>query len=94
MCGNASLAQTPDPRIASGRTLATNCMQCHGVNGMPKSNGFDSLVGKSYSEIKKELTEMKSKTGSTEAEEEIMIVHAKAYTAEEIDAIAFFLSQP
>jgi cytochrome c553 len=94
LCESAALGQTVDPRIASGRTLATNCMQCHGVNGMPKSSGFDSLVGKSYSEIKKELLEMKAKTGSIEADEELMVVHAKSYTDTEIDAMAYFLSRP
>jgi cytochrome c553 len=92
--GSAAMAQTADPRIANGRTLATNCMQCHGVNGMPKNNGFDSLVGKSYSDLKQKLTSMKSKTGTVEADEEIMVVHAKAYTDAEIDAIAYFLSRP
>ena len=69
-------------------------MQCHGVNGMQKSNGFDSLVGKSYSDLKEKLTSIKRKTGAVEADEEIMIIHAKAYTDAEIDAIAYFLSRP
>lgn len=94
LCGSASLAQTIDAtKAANGRILASNCTQCHSTNGQSRSNGFDSLAGKSYSELKKELLEMKAKTSvGGEADEEIMIVHAKAYTADEIDLIAYYLS--
>ncbi len=94
MCASAALAQNIDPRIAKGRVLASNCTQCHSTNGQSRSNSFDSLVGKSYAEIKKDLMEMKTKTGSIEPDDELMVVHAKAYTDDELDAIAYFLSLP
>jgi sulfide dehydrogenase cytochrome subunit len=49
-----ALAQTPP----AGRLLASNCFQCHGTNG--KGPGFDSLNGKSASEINKDLIEFRS----------------------------------
>lgn len=68
-----------------GRTLAANCFQCHGTNG----NGLEHLAGKSAKEITEELTEMKAKNPRAE----IMNVHAKAYTTEEIKLIADYFSQ-
>lgn len=96
LCGGGSLAQTVDAaKAAKGRVLASNCTQCHSTRGQYRSGGFDSLVDKTYAEIKKDMMEMKAKTpGSGEASQEIMIVHAKAYTDEEIDLIAYYLSLP
>lgn len=81
------------PDVRTGRLLASNCTQCHGANGQPR-DGIESLTGKSYSSLKKEMLEMAKKSPTSEAEEEIMIIHAKAYTPAEIDAIAYFLSLP
>lgn len=91
LCESVALGQTVDPRVAQGRTLSTNCMQCHGVNGMPKAGGIDSLGGKSYNDLKNSLSDFAKKTPAPGGGE-IMIVHAKTYTTEEIDAIAYFLS--
>jgi len=68
-----------------GRTLAANCFQCHGTNG----NGLEHLAGKNASEIIEELTKMKTKNPRAE----IMNLHAKAYTTEEIKLIADYFSQ-
>jgi len=59
-----------------GRLLASNCFQCHGVNGA-RSKAFDSLAGKN--DVYKELLEMNQSSG-TEREEELMAVHAKAFS--------------
>ena len=57
-----------------GRLLASNCFQCHGTNG--NGPGFDTLAGKSASEIYQELKEFQSgKEGNG-----IMARHAMAYT--------------
>jgi len=71
-----------------GRLLASNCFQCHGTNG--KGPGFDSLAGKSSSEIYKELKEFQSgKEGNG-----IMARHAMAYTDAQMQLIAnWFASQ-
>lgn len=87
----ASASAAPDVR--TGRLLASNCTQCHGANGQPR-DGIESLAGKSYSSLKKDMLEMATKSAASEAEKEIMIIHAKAYTPAEIDAIAYFLSLP
>lgn len=70
----------------SGRLLASNCFQCHGTNG--KGPGFDTLAGKSASEIYKELKEFKSgKEGNG-----IMAKHSMLYTDAQMQQIANWLS--
>ncbi len=69
-----------------GRYLAANCFQCHGTNGYA---GELKIAGESASEIISELNEMKSKP----AGENIMNVHARAYTDSEISLIADFFSK-
>jgi Cytochrome c553 len=69
-----------------GRTLAANCFQCHGTDGY----GMESLAGEKSSEIIDELQEMQFEP----ARKDIMVVHALAYTAEEIALIAdYFFKQ-
>ena len=46
--------------LNNGRLLASNCTQCHSTNVLPKSGGYDSLVGESYNEIYGELREFQS----------------------------------
>lgn len=71
-----------------GRLLASNCFQCHGTNG--NGPGFDTLAGKSASEIYQELKEFQSgKEGNG-----IMARHAMAYTDAQMQLIAnWFASQ-
>ncbi len=90
LMAGAAGAQTLGPN--EGRLLASNCMQCHGTNGQPRVGGIESLAGKSYSKIKSEMAELARKSPASEPDKEIMIVHAKAYTPAEIDAIAHYLS--
>jgi sulfide dehydrogenase cytochrome subunit len=78
-----ALAQSPVE--VPGRLLASNCFQCHGTNG---SGGFERLAGMSASELIGEMREM-----SAEKTPEIMDVHARAYTAAQIQAIANYLSK-
>jgi sulfide dehydrogenase cytochrome subunit len=69
-----------------GRTLAANCFQCHGTNGVA---GELKIAGESSSEIIGELNEMRAK----DPRSNIMNVHALAYTPDEIKLIADFFSK-
>lgn len=72
--------------IPAGRLLASNCFQCHGTNG--KGPGFDTLAGKSASELYSELKEFQSgKEGNG-----IMARHAMGFTDTQLRAIAAWLS--
>ena len=71
-----------------GKILAGNCFQCHGTNG--KNGPWDSLAGKSASEIYAELKDLQTKTTGDEA---IMGVHARSYTDEQLRQIADFFSK-
>lgn len=76
-------AQTAPP---AGRLLASNCFQCHGTNG--KGPGFDTLAGKSASEIYKDLKEFQSgKEGNG-----IMAKHAMGYTDAQLLSLSSWLS--
>lgn len=81
--GLSAQAQTALP---AGRLLASNCFQCHGTNG--KGPGFDTLAGKSASEIYQELREFKSgKEGNG-----IMAKHAMGYTDAQLLSLSSWLS--
>ncbi len=69
-----------------GRTLAANCFQCHGTNGVA---GELKIAGESAAEIIGELNEMRAK----DPRSNIMNVHALAYTTDEIKLIADFFSK-
>lgn len=74
------------PANTSGRLLASNCFQCHGTNG--KGPGFDTIGGKSASEIYKELKEFRSgKEGNG-----IMAKHAMGYTDAQLQSLAAWLA--
>ena len=68
----ATINYTYSPNDA--RLQASNCFQCHGVNGA-YSKAFEGLAGSS--EVYQELLEMSQAT-SVEREKELMAVHAKA----------------
>lgn len=70
-----------------GRSLAANCFQCHGTNGHTTSDM--GLAGKSASKIIDEINDMKRKNPA----ENIMNMHAQAYTDAEIKLIADFFSK-
>jgi sulfide dehydrogenase cytochrome subunit len=69
-----------------GRNLAANCFQCHGTNGYA---GELKIAGESASGIISEFNEMKTKPVG----ENIMNVHARAYTDAEIKLIGDFISK-
>ena len=69
-----------------GRLLASNCFQCHGTNG--KGPGFETLAGKSASELYKEMKEFQSgKEGDN-----IMARHVMGYTDAQLQSLAQWLS--
>lgn len=76
--------------VDDGRLLASNCFQCHGVNGKPGTGGFDDLAGED--DIYKELLEMRAET-SIDREEELMATHAKFFTLTEMDLISKFFAK-
>ena len=81
----AAQAQTATPPPA-GRLLASNCFQCHGTNG--KGPGFDTLAGKSASELYKDMVEFRSgKEGKG-----IMAKHSMGYTDAQLRQLAQWLS--
>lgn len=69
-----------------GRLLASNCFQCHGTNGYA---GELKIGEQSASSIISDINAMKTK----DPRANIMNVHAKAYTTEEIQLIANYISQ-
>lgn len=69
-----------------GRVLASNCFQCHGTNGYA---GELKIGEQSASSIISDMNEMRTK----DPRSNIMNVHAKAYTNEEIKLIANYISQ-
>ena len=76
-----------NPTVQSaGRLLASQCFQCHGSEGVSKTN-IDSLAGESRNEIIEELTEMQGKNKN-----EIMHLQAKGYSAEQIRLIADYFA--
>jgi cytochrome c553 len=84
LAAGAAQAQTAAP--PAGRLLASNCFQCHGTNG--KGPGFDTIGGKSASEIYKELKEFQSgKEGNG-----IMAKHAMGYSDAQLQSLAAWLS--
>ena len=69
-----------------GRVLASNCFQCHGTNGYA---GELKIGEQSASSIISDMNEMRNKNPRSN----IMHVHAKAYTTEEIKLIADYISK-
>jgi sulfide dehydrogenase cytochrome subunit len=70
----------------AGRALAANCFQCHGTNGVA---GELKIAGESASEIMSELNEMRGKN----PRDNIMNLHALAYTPAEMALIADYISR-
>jgi cytochrome subunit of sulfide dehydrogenase len=69
-----------------GRLLASNCFQCHGTNG--KGPGFETLAGKSASELYQDMKEFQSgKEGDN-----IMARHVMGYTDAQLRSLAQWLS--
>lgn len=71
---------------SAGRLLAAQCAQCHGTDGVSRTD-IDSLAGESRAEIIEEMLEMQN-----ENDNEVMHLQAKGYTAEQIGLIADYFS--
>lgn len=83
---NADLTLKAGAIDLPGRLLASNCFQCHGTNGYA---GELKIGEQSASSIISDINEMKNK----DPRSNIMNVHAKAYTTEEIQLIADYISK-
>lgn len=70
----------------AGRALAANCFQCHGTDG---EAGELKIAGQSASGIIAELNEMRGEN----PRDNIMNLHALAYTPAEIALIADYISR-
>lgn len=81
MAGTA-YAQVGEP----GRLLASNCFQCHGTNG--QGPGFDTIAGKSASELYQELKDFQAGKEGTG----IMAKHAMGYTDAQLQSLAAWLA--
>ncbi len=84
--GAAFAATTLPAAPPQGQLLASMCYQCHGTNGQAVS-GFESITGKSASDMYKTLLEM-----SQRRPENIMDLQARAFTPEQLRQIANYLA--
>jgi cytochrome subunit of sulfide dehydrogenase len=69
-----------------GRTLAANCFQCHGTNGYASELKIAGINGAA---LTSKFAEMKARG----ARDNIMNVHAYAYTPEEIQLMGTYFSK-
>lgn len=81
----AMAAATVSPDL-QGRALAANCFQCHGTNGYASEL---KIAGINASALMSKFSEMKARG----ARDNIMNVHAFAYTNEEIQLIGDYFSK-
>jgi sulfide dehydrogenase cytochrome subunit len=80
-----SASVTISPEL-QGRALAANCFQCHGTNGYASEL---KIAGINASALQSKFAEMRARG----ARDNIMNVHAFAYTTEEVNLIGNFFSQ-
>jgi sulfide dehydrogenase cytochrome subunit len=76
----AAMADVP------GRTLAANCFQCHGTNGYA---GELKIAGIGPSELVSKFNKFKTEN----PRDNIMNLHAYAYTTEEIELMGQYFSK-
>ncbi|MBO0614125.1 MAG: hypothetical protein RL122_685 [Pseudomonadota bacterium] len=77
------------PNIAApdgARLLASQCFQCHGMNGVSAS-GIESIAGDSAADLVSEMLEMKYSTKI-----DIMHYQAKGYSEDEIRSMATYIA--
>lgn len=80
---SVSVAISPE---LQGRALAANCFQCHGTNGYASEL---KIAGINATALMSKFTEMRARG----ARDNIMNLHAFAYTNEEITLIGNFFSK-
>lgn len=93
--GSTQSLYPPEIPKDDARLLASNCMQCHGTNGQPRSGGNSSLVGTTYYKLRQQLLDLAAKSPASDSQKELMIVHAATYyrlSPKQIDAISAYLS--
>ena len=74
------------PTVPTGRLLASNCMQCHGTNGM--NGSFNQLAGIPVESMMEKMRDQQTHSS-------IMGAQARGYTDDELRAIAiYFASLP
>lgn len=83
--GFAPLAAQAAP--PPGQLLASQCAQCHGTNGLAVS-GFESIRGKSASDMYKSLVEMKNRPAET-----IMDRQARGFTDAQLKLLSEYLAK-
>lgn len=84
-----SESTTVTPTVSAelqGRALASNCFQCHGTNGYASEL---KIAGINASALQSKFAEMRARG----ARDNIMNLHAFAYTTEEVNLIGNFFSQ-
>ena len=69
-----------------GRLLASQCFQCHGMNGSSAS-GIESIAGDNAAQLVDEMLQMKYST-----EVDIMHYQAKGYSENEIRSLATYIA--
>ena len=69
-----------------GRLLASQCFQCHGMNGSSAS-GIESIAGDNAAHLVDEMLQMKYST-----EVDIMHYQAKGYSENEIRSLATYIA--
>lgn len=80
-------AQTSCAAPDGGRSLASNCFQCHGTNG--SNGGFDALAGDGQLDLLNKLKEMRAKSPGSN----IMFPHARGFTNAQLACIALYFSK-
>lgn len=75
-----------DPRLAIGRSLSSNCTQCHSTNGQPRDKGNASLVctntgTNTAASLKKRIIDLRNKNPYSDLQKQLMILHAKSYAS-------------
>lgn len=86
--GGAAAAQAFEEIDNPGRILASNCFQCHGTDGQGARGGFERLEVR---EIVSEMREMARQT-NPRGEKAIMVIHAQAYSTQQVALIADYLA--
>lgn len=84
-----SESTTVTPTVSAelqGRALSANCFQCHGTNGYASEL---KIAGINASALQSKFVEMRARG----ARDNIMNLHAFAYTTEEVNLIGNFFSQ-
>ena len=82
---STTVTATVSPEL-QGRALAANCFQCHGTNGYASEL---KIAGINASALQSKFAEMRARG----ARDNIMNVHAFAYTTAEVNLIGNFFSQ-